>query len=72
MNYISIFLGFLLPYIINEIYVKIIAVIIFLVFGIFSFVQSFSENIELEFEKDNKNYYLLEEYNEDEYNNKVD
>ena len=46
--------------------------IIFLIFGIFSFVQSFSENIELEFEKDNKNYYLLEEYNEDEYNNKVD
>ena len=69
MNYISIFLGFLLPYIINEIYVKIIAVIIFLVFGIFSFVQSFSENIELEFEKDNKNYYLLEEYNEEDNNN---
>ena len=70
MNYISIFLGFLLPYIINEIYVKMIAVIIFLVFGIFSFVQSFSENIELEFEKDNKNYYLLEEYNEEEDYNK--
>jgi putative Ca2+/H+ antiporter (TMEM165/GDT1 family) len=69
MNYISIFLGFLLPYIINETYVKMIAVIIFLVFGIFSFVQSFSENIELEFEKDNKNYYLLEEYNEEEDNN---
>ena len=69
MNYISIFLGFLLPYIINEIYVKMIAVIIFLVFGIFSFVQSFSENIELEFEKDNKNYYLLEEYNEEDNNN---
>jgi len=66
MNYISIFLGFLLPYIINETYVKIIAVIIFLIFGIFSLVQSFSENIDFELEKDDKNYYLLEEYNEEE------
>lgn len=65
MNYISIFLGFLLPYIINEIYVKIMSVFIFLIFGIFSLIQSFSENVELEFdfEKNDNNYYLLDEYN---------
>ena len=68
MNYISIFLGFLLPYIIKETYVKIMAVIIFLIFGIFSLVQSFSENNDFEFEKEDKSYYLLEEYNEEENN----
>ena len=64
MNYLSILLGYYLPKLISQIYMEIIAFILFTSFGILSLIESRKENeIVIEFKElnDSENDYSLNE-----------